>query len=46
MTALPWITAVREKLSDPDYAGWFVPCKSPSQSLLDRSSAGKASNIL
>ena len=22
--ALPWFTSVREKLEDPDYAGWFL----------------------
>jgi hypothetical protein len=29
--ALPWYTAVREKITDPDYAGWFLPfSKTPS----------------
>jgi hypothetical protein len=23
--ALPWYTAVREKITDPQYAGWFLP---------------------
>ena len=22
--ALPWYTSVREKISDPNYAGWFL----------------------
>lgn len=25
--ALPWYTSVREKVSDPAYAGWFLPFK-------------------
>eukprot|EP00937_MAST-01D_sp_MAST-1D-sp2_P007467 g7467.t1 len=34
--ALPWYTGVREKLTDPRYAGWFLPFK-PGGSLPDGS---------
>ena len=43
--ALPWFTDVREKITDPQYAGWFLPFKPKGPYHVQPCDDGKCSSL-